>query len=38
VDVICIKLSLMLHRLESHELPIIIVTIFLLPLWWILCL
>jgi hypothetical protein len=30
--------TLMLCWLESHELPIIIVTIFFLPLWWILCL
>jgi hypothetical protein len=28
VEVTCIKLSLVLHRLESHELPIMIVTIF----------
>jgi hypothetical protein len=37
VEVTCIKLSLVLHRLESHELPIMIVIIFLLPIWWILC-
>jgi hypothetical protein len=33
-----LSLSLVLHRLESHELPIMIVLIFVLPLWWILCL
>jgi hypothetical protein len=37
VEVTCIKLSLVLHRLESHKLSIIIVTIFVLPMWWILC-
>jgi hypothetical protein len=37
VEVICINLSIVLHKLESHELPIIIVTIFLLTLWWIFC-
>jgi hypothetical protein len=38
VEVTCIKLSLVLHRLESHDLSIMIVTIFVLPMWWILCL
>jgi hypothetical protein len=38
VEVTCIKLSLVLQCLESHEPPIIIVTIFVLPLWWIFCL
>jgi hypothetical protein len=28
VEVTCIKLSLVIYRLESHELPIMIVTIF----------
>jgi hypothetical protein len=32
VEVTCIKHSLVLHRLESHELPIMIVTIFVLPI------
>jgi hypothetical protein len=30
------RLSFMLHRLESHELAIMIMTIFVLPMWWIL--
>jgi hypothetical protein len=38
VEVTCIKLSLMLNRLESHDLRIMIVTIFVLTMWWILCL
>jgi hypothetical protein len=38
VKVTCIKLSLVLRWLESHETPIIIVTIYVLPLWWIFCL
>jgi hypothetical protein len=38
VDVTCIKLSLVVRWFESHELHIMIVTIFVLPLWWILCL
>jgi hypothetical protein len=38
VKVTCIILSLVLHKLESHQLPIMIVTIFMLPLWWIFCL
>jgi hypothetical protein len=25
------------HRFRSHELPIMLVTIFILPMWWILC-
>jgi hypothetical protein len=33
-----ISLSLVLHRLESHEMPIMIVTICVLLMWWILCL
>jgi hypothetical protein len=33
MEVNCIKLYLVLHRLESHELPIMIVTIFVSPLW-----
>jgi hypothetical protein len=37
VEVTCIKLSVVLHRLESLEMAIMIVTIFVLPLWWILC-
>jgi hypothetical protein len=36
VEVTFIKLSLVLHILESHVLAIMIVTIFVLPLWWIL--
>jgi hypothetical protein len=31
VEVTCIKLSLMLYMLESHELLVMIVTIFVLP-------
>jgi hypothetical protein len=31
-------LSLVLHRLDSYELSIMIVTIAVLPVWWILCL
>jgi hypothetical protein len=38
VEVTHTKLSLVLCWLESHEMPIMIVTIFVLPLWWILCL
>jgi hypothetical protein len=38
VEVTCIKISIVIHRLESHELPIMIVAIFVLPMWWILCL
>jgi hypothetical protein len=38
VEVTCIKLSLVLWWLESHELPIMIVNIFVLSLWWIFCL
>jgi hypothetical protein len=38
VEVTCIKLSLVLWWLESHELSIMTVTIFVLPLWWIFCL
>jgi hypothetical protein len=38
VEVTYIKLSLVLHRLELHEPPIMVVTIFILPMWWILCL
>jgi hypothetical protein len=38
VEVTCIKISIMIHRLESHELPIMIVAIFVLPMWCILCL
>jgi hypothetical protein len=38
VEVTCIKLSLVVQSLESHELPIMIVTTFVLLMWWMLCL
>jgi hypothetical protein len=38
VEVTCIKLTLVHRWLESHELSIMIVTIFVLSLWWIFCL
>jgi hypothetical protein len=38
VEVTCIELTLVRRWLESHELSIMIVTIFVLSLWWIFCL
>jgi hypothetical protein len=37
VEVTYINISLVIHWVESHELPMMIVTIFILPLWWIFC-
>jgi hypothetical protein len=33
VEVTCLNLSVVCHWLESHEIPIMTVTIFVLPLW-----